>query len=135
LFRFSEKLKAIEREQGELDVQDLHPCFTIASKAKQQFRKAQENYASLPNEPRYSHLAGDTPAILGEVHTYMLIIQLMVRTKSFRSKKTKEILLKFLQEPTDKHLQKVHYKYVTNNLLFPKQVVRSRNLSSTIQID
>ena len=106
-FVFSEKLKAMEREQEGFDVQDLHPCFTIASKAKEQFRKAQENYASLPNEPRYSHLAGDTPAILGEVHTYMLIIQLMVKTKSFKNKKTKEILLKFLHEPTKEHLQKV----------------------------
>jgi hypothetical protein len=92
------------------DVEDLHSCFTIARKAQEQFRDAQDSYAILENKPKYSHLAGDSPAIMGEVKTYMTIIQLMLKTKSFGSEKTKGILLKFLQDPTDQHLQKVTVK-------------------------
>jgi hypothetical protein len=92
------------------DVEDLHSWFTIAREAQEQFRKAQESYANLKNKPEYSHLAGDSPAIMGEVQTHMTIIQLMLKTKSFGSEKTKGILLKFLQDPTDQHLKKVTVK-------------------------
>ena len=97
----------MERELERFDVQDLHSFFEIATKAKEQFRKAQENYANLSNQPKYSHLAKDTPAVMGEVRTYITIIQLVIKTKSFNRKMTRDLLFKFLQEPTDEHLQKV----------------------------
>jgi hypothetical protein len=91
----------------DFDIEDMHPCLVIAKKAKEQFTKAQEAYDQVQNKPKYSHLAGDSPAILGEVDVYMNIIKLMFKTKSFNEKRTKELLLEFLKEPTREHLVKI----------------------------
>ena len=79
----------------------------IAKQAKEQFNLAQENYATLPDEPHYSHMAGDTPAILGEVNLNILVVELFFATKSFRSKDAQAKLVKYLKDPDQKHLQEI----------------------------
>ena len=104
---FRSKHKDLSINASKFDIDCLDAYLEKASKAKEQFIASQDNYSKQPDEPCYSHVAGDTPSMMGEVALYILVIKLFFLTVSFKSEESQKCLLRFLKEPTSEKFREI----------------------------